>query len=177
MKNAVNLMNASIKKIIVFLALLSLVVVGAVLFNQKVVMPDMKKTLPMIIFENKDKIWEVVTYDDDSITAMVITVYPKYEQSYKKVYLNYTSQFVFSDGQPILLHNEPIFWNRRGDVVDYNYNNISESRVFYVNGKGMAPHTAMTLKNLKTNLRSTVLKEKDKIRARQNHNINQNSNK
>ena len=121
----------------------------------------------MIVFENKDKLWQVVTYDDEPVTALTIEIYPKYAENYKKVYINYRSQFVFSDGKPVLLNKEPLFWNRRGDIIDYDYNVISEGMVFYISGKGMKPRIAMTLKTLRSNLRSNVLKEKDKIRERQ----------
>ncbi|MGP4962591.1 hypothetical protein [Pseudoalteromonas nigrifaciens] len=137
------------------------------LMSKKGSVVDMTHTLPMVVFKNKDKLWQVVTYDDEPVTAMIIEIYPKYSENFKKVYINYRSQFVFSDGSPILLNNEPLFWNRRGDIVDYNYNVISEGMVFYINGKGMKPRTAMTLQTLQLNLRSNVLKEKDKLRERQ----------
>jgi hypothetical protein len=125
---------------------------------------NVDRTLPMAVFEDKDKLWQVTTYDDVPITAMVIEVYPQYKQLYKKVYLNFRSQFVFADGSGVTLQGEPLFWNRAGDVVDYNYNTINESSIFYINGKGVKPHTAMTLKQLKTDIRRSVIKEKDKIR-------------
>lgn len=143
-----------------------LTIVGTLLFllNKKTLKIDRNNELPMIVFDNKDKLWQIVTYDDDNVTALEIDIYPKYSEKYKKVYINYRSQFVFFNGEPILLNNEPIFWNRRGDIVDYNYNVINESMVFYIDKIGMPANTAMTLKNLKMKIRSNVLREQDKIR-------------
>lgn len=155
------------RAVLVGVALLMFIITAISLLSKKGTVVDVTHTLPMIVFENKDKLWQVVTYDDEPVTALTIEIYPKYAENYKKVYINYRSQFVFSDGKPVLLNKEPLFWNRRGDIIDYDYNVISEGMVFYISGKGMKPRTAMTLKTLRSNLRSNVLKEKDKIRERQ----------
>lgn len=155
------------RAVLVGVALLVFIITAISLLSKKGTVVDVTHTLPMIVFENKDKLWQVVTYDDEPVTALTIEIYPKYVENYKKVYINYRSQFVFSDGKPVLLNKEPLFWNRRGDIIDYDYNVISEGMVFYISGKGMKPRTAMTLKTLRSNLRSNVLKEKDKIRERQ----------
>ncbi|MBE0420184.1 hypothetical protein EI165_08610 [Pseudoalteromonas nigrifaciens] len=155
------------RAVLVGVALLVFIITAISLLSKKGTVVDVTHTLPMIVFENKDKLWQVVTYDDEPVTALTIEIYPKYAENYKKVYINYRSQFVFSDGKPVLLNKEPLFWNRRGDIIDYDYNVISEGMVFYISGKGMKPRTAMTLKTLRSNLRSNVLKEKDKIRERQ----------
>lgn len=159
-------MKLNTKAIIVASIILSSFGASMLFYSQKAKQTDNRRVLPMIVFENKDKLWQVVTYDDEPVTALVIDIYPKYKESLKNVYINYKSQFVFFDGAPVLLDGQPLFWNRLGDIVDYNYNSINESLVFLVNNKGMVPNTAMTLKTLKTHIRSKVLREQDKERER-----------
>lgn len=155
------------RDVIIVVSVVGFVSAALTMLEKKASVVDIGKTLPMVVFEDRDKLWQVVTYDDEPITAFVVDVYPTYTESLKKVYLNYRSQFVFSNGEPILLNGEPLFWNRNGDIVDYSYKHISESLVFYINDKGMAPGTAMTLKTLQMNLKSNVLREKDKLREKQ----------
>lgn len=120
---------------------------------------------PMIVFKNKEQLWQVVTYENKPVTAMSVRLQPKYKQSFRNVYLNFRSQFVFSDATPILIMGEPIFWNSAGDVVTYHYKTIRENLVFYVDDKGMKPHTAMTLFELKNTIKGNYLKEIDTERS------------
>ncbi len=155
------------KQIVIVVVILIFIITAMSLLNKRGSVIDISHTLPMVAFEEKDKLWQVVTYDDEPVTAMTIEVYPKYSERFRKVYINYRSQFVFSDGSSVTLNNEPLFWNRHGDIVDYDYNVIPEGMIFYIDGKGMKHRTAMTLKTLKTDLRSGVLKAKDKQREKQ----------
>jgi hypothetical protein len=110
----------------------------------------LKSQLPMIIFKDKTALYQVITYENKAITALVIKLKPKFHQAFHKVYLNYRSQFVFNDGRPIIFRDEPIFWNREGNVVDYNYRVINEGNLFYVDTNAITQGTAMTLRELKT---------------------------
>jgi hypothetical protein len=110
----------------------------------------LKSELPMVVFKDKSALYQVVTYDNQAITALVIKLKPKFRQAFHKVFLNYRSQFVYKDGQPIIYREEPIFWNREGNVVDYNYQVINEANLFYVNESAMKHGTAMTLLELKS---------------------------
>ncbi|RZD19691.1 hypothetical protein [Pseudoalteromonas sp. MEBiC 03485] len=157
----------SLRDTAILVAALSAIIMAFYLTQEKANVIDPRKTLPMVVFEDKDKLWQVVTYSGEPVTAFSIEVFPKYEESLKKVYINYRSQFVFHDGTPILLDSEPLFWNRAGEIVDYNYNYINEGLVFFVGNKGMKPRTAMTLKTLKEDLRNNVLKEEDILRNKQ----------
>lgn len=160
-------LGIKIRDLAIALGVTSFISATLIIMTDRVDVIDVDHTLPMMVFENKDKLWQVVTYNDEPVTAFVVDVYPTYTESLRKVYINYRSQFVFSNADPILLNDEPLFWNRNGDVVDYNYKNINESMVFYINDKGMPPRTAMTLKELKLNLESSVLRETDKLREGQ----------
>jgi hypothetical protein len=110
----------------------------------------LKSHLPMVILKDKTALYQVVTYEDKPITVLEINLKPKFRQAFKNVYLNYRSQFVFNNGEPILYMEEPIFWNGEGDVVDYNYNVINESHLFYVDESAIKHGTAITLLELKS---------------------------
>jgi hypothetical protein len=116
----------------------------------KVESGPLKSHLPMVILKDKTSLYQVVTYDDKPITALVINLTPKFRQAFRKVYLNYRSQFVYTDGRPILYREEPIFWNMLGNVVDYDYRVINEGNLFYVDERAMKHGTAMTLLELKS---------------------------
>lgn len=157
----------TLKDVAILIAVSSVLLMAFFLTEKKANVIDLRKTLPMVVFDNKDKLWQVVTYSGEQVTAFSIEIYPQYQESFKKVYINYRSQFVFHDGSPILLNNEPLFWNRAGEIVDYNYRHINEGLVFFVGDKGMRPRTAMTLKTLREDLRNNVLKEEDNLRSKQ----------
>lgn len=141
------------KKAYIAMALLGIAAI-AVWYNsyepEKVVTGPLKSQLPMVIFKDKTALYQVVTYEDKPITALVIQLKPKFHQAYKKVFLNYRSQFVYNDGRPIMFLDEPLFWNREGNVVNYDYQVIHEGNLFYVDEGAMQHGTAMTLLELKS---------------------------
>lgn len=132
------------------LGVAAIVVLYALYEPVKAVTGPLKSQLPMVIFKDKTALYQVVTYEDKPITALVIQLKPKFHQAYHKVFLNYRSQFVYSDGRPIMFRDEPLFWNREGNVVNYDYQVIHEGNLFYVDESAMKHGTAMTLLELKS---------------------------
>lgn len=120
---------------------------------------------PMVVFKDKAKLWQVVTYDEKPVTALNIQVKPAYKEVFRKVYINFRAQFVFSDGEPILILDEPIYWDRNGDVVTYGGKVVSEGLVFYVAQRAMKPNTAMTLFELKNEIKASYLRQMDLTRT------------
>lgn len=141
------------KKAYIAIALLGVAAISvwyALHDTEKVVTGPLKSQLPMVIFKDKTSLYQVVTYEDKPVTALVIQLKPKFHQAYKKVFLNYRSQFVYNDGRPILFRDEPLFWNREGNVVNYDYQVIHKANLFYVDEGAMHHGTAMTLLELKS---------------------------
>lgn len=132
------------------LLLIAAIVGGIVLYEPE---PEQRGPLlsqmPMVIFKDKTAQYQVVTYDDKAVTSLVIQLKPKFHQAFHNVYLNFRSQFVYNDGRPILYREEPIFWNREGDVVNYDYQVIHEANIFYVDEGAIKKGTALTLRELK----------------------------
>ena len=124
------------------------------------------KTSPMMIFKNKDKLWQVVTYDGQPVTTLMTRIHPEFSQEYRNVYLNYRSQFVFSNGTAITVEEQPIYWNRAGDIVTIDYTEINEAYIFWVGDQEMKANTAITLAGLKKQVLSEILKSKDIDRKR-----------
>lgn len=150
---------------------LTLLGVGALIAAYFIYKPEVVHTgpldsqLPMVIFKDKTALYQLVTYDNQPITALIIKLKPKFHQAFHKVYLNYRSQFVYKDGRPIIYMDEPIFWNKEGDVVDYNYHVINEGNIFYVDERAMKHGTAMTLLELKSIAKATYHKSlRDNVR-------------
>ena len=134
-------------------------------------MIDYDKTSPMMIFKNKDKLWQVVTYDGEPVTTLMTRIHPEFSQEYRNVYLNYRSQFVFSDGTGITVEEQPIYWNRAGDIVTIDYTQVNESYIFWVGDKEMRTNTAITLAGLKKQVLSDILKSKDIDRNRMSQKV------
>ena len=112
----------------------------------------------MIVFKDKQKLYQLTTYDGTPVTSMVIQLKPVYQQVYKNVYINHRSQFVFSNGEGVTLQGEPLFWNRKGDIVTYDYKKIHEGSVFYAKQTPLRENTAMTLMELKNEIKAEQFK-------------------
>jgi hypothetical protein len=121
--------------------------------------------LPMMIFKDKTVLYQVVTDENIALTALVIQLKPKSHQAFHKVYLNYRSQFVYNDGSPILFKGEPIFWNNKGNIVNYNYKVIHEGSLFYINERAMTLLEFQSISKVKyhNSLRDNVRLENLKV--------------
>jgi len=148
------------KLVLAVIVILVCSIIGAYSYFTKGKQINLNHSQPMVVFKDKDKLWQVVTYKSEPVTSIVITLYPKFKQTKKNVYLNYRSQFVFSDAAPVLLDNEPLFWNRDGEVVTLNGKIINEGLVFLVGNKELARNTALTLYELKVGIKSNIEKQK-----------------
>ena len=151
-----------IRNKIIMLCIVGLLGITAVIYSyffQNITINE-NHSKPMVVFKDKDKLWQVITYKGKAVTSMVITLYPKFKQVQKKVYLNYRSQFVFSDATPLLLDSEPLFWNRDGKVVTINGKVIDEGLIFLVDNKEVTRGTPLTLFELKVGVLSSIEKQR-----------------
>jgi len=148
------------KQLLVGLVIITCLIIGIYSYFYQEVKINENHSKPMVVFKDKDKLWQVVTYKSESVTSMVITLYPKFKQIQRKVYLNYRSQFVFSDASPVLLDSEPLFWNRDGEVVTLQGQIVDEGLIFLVNNKEVERRTPLTLFELKVGVKSSIEKER-----------------
>jgi hypothetical protein len=148
------------KIILVTVVTLACMSIGIYTYLYKTKLPNINHSKPMAVFKDKDKLWQVVTYKSEPVTSILVTLFPKFKQVHKKVFLNYRSQFVFSDATPILLVDEPIFWNRDGNIVLMNGSIVNEGLVFLVGKKEMDSRTPLTLFELKVGVKSNIEKQR-----------------
>ena len=152
-------------KIYIVSAVAIILTIGAIITFKVITSGEQQANLdhqkPMVIFKDKDRLWQVITYSGDFVHVMEVDLYPEFKQVKHQVYLNYRSQFVYSNGSGILFNEKLIFWNRAGDIVLYDGRVVPEEYVFFVNDNEMKSGTALTLFELKEDIHTAIRKNKD----------------
>ena len=143
-----------------------LVIAGKVLYDVSQTPPSYN-TDPLVMLKDKGQLFQVVTFDDEPVTVLSVELYPKYKEVHKKVYVNFRSQFVYSDGSGIAFDGSPIYFNREGDIMTYDHRIVPEPYVFFVGETEMPSSKAMTLRDIKSSAKAKLQKSQAAKKARE----------
>lgn len=103
-----------------------------------------------MISESDSSVWPraIVDYDDRRITHDYLFIEDgAISRTKKSVYINSKSQFVYSDGSPIMHNGYPVYWTHTGKLVDVSGRLISKKSIFlYEDNRPVPDSTAMMLR-------------------------------
>ena len=114
--------------------------------NERV--PEKIEIFPMVSWEEKGLVKQLYTYDGEPVIKKDVYLDGRLVKVKENtVYINYKSQIVYKNGDPIVgPYGYYVFWEREGRFVNTQYRQVLESRLFSLGGKPMPDKTAIMIK-------------------------------